>query len=114
VSEMAARRVADVFDRRRPLVTGITYTDCDAWDHPFTPMSRNLPTAFHSAYIHELQHLRLALERLEGLGDTRSQTIDSLKRVVHVRISELESAIDKSLRAQATPVYESEIRRPSL
>jgi hypothetical protein len=77
-------------------------------------MSQSFPRASYSTSVNELQHLRRALERLEGLGATNSQTIDSLKRVVTLRISELESAIDQSLRAQATPVYESEIRRPSL
>jgi hypothetical protein len=68
-------------------------------------MSQNFPTAFNSTSVNELQHLRGALERLEGLGATNSQTIDSLKRVVLLRISELEAGIDQILRAQATPVY---------
>ncbi len=80
----------------------------------FTPMGKNDPTASYSTSVNELQHQRRAFERLECLGATNSQTVDSLKHVVLLRISELESAIDQSLREQAKPVYESEISRLSL
>jgi hypothetical protein len=41
--------------------------------------------------IYEIVHLRRALDRLEGIGETKSHTIDSLKRVVLLQIAELEA-----------------------
>lgn len=49
--------------------------------------------------IYEIQHLRRAFERLEGLGRTNCPTIDNLKRVVLLRIAELEAAVESGLLA---------------
>jgi hypothetical protein len=51
--------------------------------------------------IYEIQHLHRAFERLEGLGRTNSPTIDDLKRIVLLRIAELEAAVENGLRARA-------------
>ena len=47
--------------------------------------------------VHEVQHLRRAFERLEGIGATNSPTIDNLL----LRIAELESTLEHRPRAQA-------------
>lgn len=51
--------------------------------------------------VHEVQHLRRAFERLEGIGATNSPTIDNLKRILLLRIAELECSLDHKTRAQA-------------
>jgi|GEM_PF-4577873 len=51
--------------------------------------------------IHEIQHLRKAFERLDGLGPTNSPTIDNLKRIVLLRVAELEASLERTLRASA-------------
>jgi hypothetical protein len=38
--------------------------------------------------VHEIQHLRRAYERLEGIGPRSSPTIDNLKRIVLLRIAD--------------------------
>jgi len=78
------------------------------------PRMNQKPSLEISTNVNELQHLRRTLERLEGLGASRSQTIDSLKRVVLQRIAELEVPIDEILLVQATPMYESNLRRTTL
>lgn len=50
--------------------------------------------------IHEIRHLRRAFERLEGIGETQSPTIDNLKRIVLLRIVELEASLDPRLPAR--------------
>lgn len=52
--------------------------------------------------VHEVQHLRRAFERLEGIGETNSSTIDSLKRILLLRIAELES--DLQSKAATAPL----------
>jgi hypothetical protein len=64
--------------------------------------------------VYEIQHLRRAYERLEGLGGVDSPSIDNLKRIVLRQIAELEASIDQSLRVQASPEYEPEICCSSL
>jgi hypothetical protein len=49
--------------------------------------------------VHEIQHLRRAFERLEGIGATNSPTIDNLKRILLLRIAELECSLNHKLRA---------------
>jgi hypothetical protein len=51
--------------------------------------------------VHEVQHLRRALARLERIGATNSPTIDSLKRILWLRIAELDCLLDRRSRAQA-------------
>lgn len=51
--------------------------------------------------VHEVQHLRRALARLERIGATNSPTIDSLKRILLLRIAELDCLLDRRSRAQA-------------
>jgi hypothetical protein len=58
--------------------------------------------------IYEIQHLRKAFERLEGLGPTNSPTIDNLKRIVLLRVAELEASLERTMRASAR-----ELRTPS-
>jgi len=51
--------------------------------------------------VHEVQHLRRAFERLEGIGATNSPTIERLKRILLLRIAELDSMLDRRPGAQA-------------
>jgi hypothetical protein len=51
--------------------------------------------------IHEIQHLRRAFDRLDGLGKTNSPTINNLKRIVLLRIAELEASLDPRWSAGA-------------
>ena len=51
--------------------------------------------------VHEVQHLRRAYERLEAIGPTNSPTIDNLKRILALRIAELECVLDCRSRAEA-------------
>ena len=51
--------------------------------------------------VYEVQHLRAAFERLEGLGATNSPTIGNLKRILLLRIAELESVLECRHRTQA-------------
>jgi hypothetical protein len=44
--------------------------------------------------VYEVQHLRRAFERLEGIGATNSPTIDNLKRTLLLHIAELEAMLD--------------------
>ena len=53
--------------------------------------------------IHEVQHLRRAFERLEGIGTTNSPTIDNLKRILVLRIAELEATLERGSRAKVQP-----------
>ena len=53
--------------------------------------------------IHEVQHLRRAFERLEGIGATNSPTIDNLKRILVLRIAELEATLERGPRVKAHP-----------
>jgi hypothetical protein len=55
----------------------------------------------HMPPIHEVQHLRRAFERLEGIGATKSPTIEHLKRILLLRIAELDAALDRRPGAQA-------------
>jgi hypothetical protein len=48
--------------------------------------------------LDELQQLRNTLERLEGIGGTNSTTIDSLKRIVMLRIAKLEVGLETGQR----------------
>jgi hypothetical protein len=45
--------------------------------------------------VYEVQHLRRAFERLEGIGATNSPTIEHLKRILLLRIAELDSMLDR-------------------
>lgn len=51
--------------------------------------------------VYEIVHLRCALDRLEKIGESTSPTICSLKRVVLLRIAELEAVLDSRPRARA-------------
>jgi hypothetical protein len=53
--------------------------------------------------VHEAQRLRCAFERLEGIGATNSPAIDNLKRILLLRVAELESTLEHRPRAQAWP-----------
>lgn len=54
-----------------------------------------------SVPVHEILHLRRALERLEGIGETNSPTIENLKRTVRLHIAELEAILETGQRASA-------------
>jgi hypothetical protein len=57
-------------------------------------MSLQRPSGKPPQPASEIQHLRNALNRLEDIGETNCTTIDNLKRVVVLRLAELESRLD--------------------
>jgi len=54
-----------------------------------------------SVPIYKIVHLRHSLDRLEAIGETKSPTIASLKRVVLLHIAELEAVLESRPRALA-------------
>ena len=70
------------------------------WQDVFTEMNYPLTVGPDMPPVHEVQHLRRAFVRLEGIGATNSQTLKNLKRVLLQRIAELEAMLDPKAHAR--------------
>ena len=75
------------------LITHKTDIQCHYF---FTAMFSKKSSRLSLSPLYELQHLRLALYRLNAVAETNSPTIADLKRIVSMRINHLESLVDEA------------------
>ncbi len=63
------------------------------------------PAKEYLPILHELRHLRRTLSRLEAIGETRSSTIADLRRIVVLRICELDAELGSTELRDALTAY---------